>query len=483
MSDDAPTTAEQAKASLAFMVTPSQLLQTLEHTLSSRSTAGKPKKQANVMVWGPMGIGKSDICKTVGKLWNSRIVALHLPQYDPTDLKGIPVLLDAPAAVGGQPVGEMDHHGRVKWIPSSYLPQCKEQIILDDADEATLGFNWEAAEQVMVHVLNDGKEVARFNDQMNGDINEAGLQCEIKVHKGYVKLTGKLKEGMVVRVIDKAIIFLDELSAAVPEVQNAALQLVLDKRVGEYDVPPYTPVVAAGNRESDQAFVSPMSMPLANRFMHLRLTHSVADWIEWAMINRVHHEILGYIQWKKSHALFNFKPETMEEGDLGFPTPRSWAMLSDQMVGLDDLTDSIQEAVITGYIGRSMGRDYIEYRKVNDLLPSTDEILAGKDVQIPEELGVGARYALATALCYALKECHTEHYDEKLGAKIEDQPKEWQVAAKSFCDFVDTHLGREMTVLCVHVTAKHLHISFTHMRGTQFAGFAEKYRDILRKTV
>ncbi len=483
MSDDAPTTAEEAKASMAFMVTPSQLLQTLDHSLSSRSTSGELKKQANVMVWGPMGIGKSDICKSVGKLWGLRIVALHLPQYDPTDLKGIPVLFDAPPAEGGKPLGEVDTQGRVKWIPSSYLPQFKDQIVMDDGTEVTIGFNWENAKEVAVHVLHDGKEIVRFNDQMNGDINEIGLKCEIKVHKGYVKLTGDLKEGMVVRVIDKAILFLDELSAAVPEVQNAALQLVLDKRVGEYDVPPYTPVVAAGNRESDQAFVSPMSMPLANRFMHLRLTHSVADWIEWAMINRVHPEILGYIQWKKSHALFNFKPETMQEGDLGFPTPRSWTMLSEQMVGLDVLPDPIQEAIITGYIGRSMGRDYIEYRKVNDLLPSTDEILAGKDVNIPDELGVGARYALATALCYALKECHTEHYDEKFGAKIEDQPKEWQVAARSFCDFVDTHLGREMTVLCVHVTAKHLHISFTHMRGTQFAGFAEKYRDILRKTV
>ncbi len=482
-SDDAPTTAEEAKASLAFNVTPSQLLQTLEHTLSSRSAAGERKEQANVMVWGAMGIGKSDICKSVGKLWGSRIVALHLPQFDPTDLKGIPVLFDAPPAVGGKPLGEVDHQGRVRWIPSSYLPQFKQQTVLDNGTEVTIGFNWECAEQVMVHVLHEGKEVARFNDQMNGDINEPGFKCEIKVHKGTVKLTGDLKEGMIVRVIDKAIIFLDELSAAVPEVQNAALQLVLDKRVGEYDVPPYTPVVAAGNRESDQAFVSPMSMPLANRFMHARLIPSLADWIEWAMINRVHHEILGYLQWKKSHALFNFKPDSMEEGDLGFPTPRSWAMLSDQMVGLDALPESIQEAVITGYIGRNMGRDYIEYRKVNELLPSTDDILAGKDVNIPEELNVGARYALATALCYALKECHTSFYDEKLGSKIEDQPKVWQVAAKSFCDFVDTHLGREMTVLCVHVTSKHLHISFTHMRGTQFTGFAHKYRDILRKTV
>ncbi len=104
-SDDAPTTAEEAKAFLAFNVTPSQLLQTLEHTLSSRSAAGERKEQANVMVWGAMGIGKSDICKSVGKPWGSRIVALPRPPCDPTHLKGIPVLFDAPPAVGGKPLG------------------------------------------------------------------------------------------------------------------------------------------------------------------------------------------------------------------------------------------------------------------------------------------------------------------------------------------------------------------------------------------
>ena len=62
--------------------------------------------------------------------------------------------------------------------------------------------------------------------------------------------------GYTLHVAEKAVIFLDELSAADPSTQNAALQLCLDRRVNEYDVPFGVPILAAGNREDDGAFVS-----------------------------------------------------------------------------------------------------------------------------------------------------------------------------------------------------------------------------------
>jgi hypothetical protein len=480
MAETDTTTVDEAKASLEFAVTPSQLFHTLEHCLSARTSEGVPKKQANAMVWGAMGIGKSDICRTIGALWGLRIVSLHLPQFDPTDLKGIPVLLDP----NGNSVGEFDSSGKVKWVPSSYLPQFINRLVDEDCTEASFAYDWPDAEQVMVHIYDaKGEMVCRANDQMQGDLN---VKDQFKIHidtiLSTVKVTGKLAKGSRIHIIDKAIIFLDELSAAVPEVQNAALQLVLDKRVGEYDVPPYTPLVAAGNRESDQAFVSPMSMPLANRFMHLRLIPSLEDWTDWAVINRVDPSILGYLQWKKA-SLFQFNPDTISEGDCGFPTPRSWAKLSEQMAGIDSLPDGIQAAIITGFIGRAVGHQFLEHRKVAHLLPSTDDILQGKEVLIPDDLNVGARYHLAMALCYALHDYHEKYYDSSIKGGADKQAKEWQKATDSFCDFIDGHLGKEMTVLCVHITSRHLGISYVKFRGDKFKAFAKQYRDILRRTV
>jgi hypothetical protein len=298
-----------------------------------------------------------------------------------------------------------------------------------------------------------------------------------------VDIAGNLRKGMRVQVIDKALIFLDELSAAVPEVQNAGLQLVLDKRVGEYDVPPFTPLVAAGNRESDQAFVSPMSMPLANRFMHIRLVPSLDDWTEWAFVNEVDPSIVGFLQWRKNN-LFHFNPDAMEEGDMGFPTPRSWAMLSDQMVGIDSLPSAATNAIVTGFVGTAVGQQFIEHRKIAHLLPSTDDILQGKEIQINEDdLGPGAKYHLAMALCYAVRDYHDRYYDDTKAADTAKQCKEWKDATENFCNFIDEHLGREMTVLCAYIISKHLNVSFAKFRGEGFKGFAVKYRNIIRRTV
>src|SRR5205807_8790447 len=51
----------------------------------------------------------------------------------------------------------------------------------------------------------------------------------------------------------EGVLFLDELAQAPPLVQAACLQLVLDRRVGEYELPSGWAVVAASNRAEARA--------------------------------------------------------------------------------------------------------------------------------------------------------------------------------------------------------------------------------------
>src|SRR5262245_26747070 len=51
----------------------------------------------------------------------------------------------------------------------------------------------------------------------------------------------------------KGILFLDELNVAPPMVQAACYQLVLDRKLGDYELPSGWYVCAAGNRETDGA--------------------------------------------------------------------------------------------------------------------------------------------------------------------------------------------------------------------------------------
>ncbi|MGY2115767.1 AAA family ATPase [Nocardia gipuzkoensis] len=71
----------------------------------------------------------------------------------------------------------------------------------------------------------------------------------------------------------RGLLFLDELSTAPPAVQAALLRLVLERRIGNIQLPHGVRIVAAANPRSSAADGWELSPPLANRFVHLQWTH------------------------------------------------------------------------------------------------------------------------------------------------------------------------------------------------------------------
>src|SRR4051794_27598857 len=65
------------------------------------------------------------------------------------------------------------------------------------------------------------------------------------------------------------LLFLDELSTAPPAVQAALLRVVLERVVGDLELPEAVAVVAAANPPDQAADGWDLSPPLANRFCHL----------------------------------------------------------------------------------------------------------------------------------------------------------------------------------------------------------------------
>src|SRR5260370_21076816 len=65
------------------------------------------------------------------------------------------------------------------------------------------------------------------------------------------------------------LLFVDELNSAVPDVQKAFYSLILDRRLGDYELPPGSRVVAAGNRVEARALVRPMATAPADRLGHV----------------------------------------------------------------------------------------------------------------------------------------------------------------------------------------------------------------------
>ena len=199
----------------------------------------------------------------------------------------------------------------------------------------------------------------------------------------------------------KGILFLDEINTAPPAVQASAYQLILDRRVGEYELPSGWSIVAAGNRENDRGVVYKMPPPLANRFVHFEMEVDFEDWKAWAYARKIESSIIGFLAYDKS-MLFTFDATSNEKS---FATPRSWEYV-DSIIksGIDAelILDSI-----SGAVGREAAIGYLSFRKVMKDLPDFNEILNGTITEFEEE-DSKIVMALAIGLVNALLENGSE---------------------------------------------------------------------------
>jgi len=301
----------------ARTVTPNKAKNSLRHAM---------RKKRPVFMWGPPGIGKSDIVAQITNSFkNSLLIDVRLSLWEPTDIKGIPYF--------------DTNSGKMVWGAPAELP--------------------------------DDELAAKY---------------------------------------DNIVLFLDEMNSAAPAVQAAAYQLILNRRVGQYRLPDNVMIVAAGNREADKGVTYRMPAPLANRFIHLELAVSFDDWFEWAVTNRVHKDVVGFLNFAKRD-LYDFDPKSPSRS---FATPRSWSFVSELLE--DDLDESTTTDLVAGAVGEGLAVKFMAHRKVASSMPDPVEILAGK-VKEMKTKEISAMYSLTVSLCYELKEAadkNDKRFDEKV---------------------------------------------------------------------
>ncbi|HVK08995.1 MAG TPA: MoxR family ATPase [Gemmataceae bacterium] len=182
----------------------------------------------------------------------------------------------------------------------------------------------------------------------------------------------------------EGLLFLDELAQAAPLVQAACLQLTLDRRVGEYDLPPGWSVVAASNRAEDRAGTHRLISPLLNRFVHLDLEVSVDDWQAWAAGAGRY--------WRKART--SGATPAPAANPRAFPTPRSWQFVAD---ALPVTPPDLLHAVTAGCVGDGPAAEFLGFLRLYRELPDLDQLLARPDqAPVPREPAV--LYALVGAL-------------------------------------------------------------------------------------
>ncbi len=187
------------------------------------------------------------------------------------------------------------------------------------------------------------------------------------------------------------ILFLDEITSAAPSVSAAAYQLILDRRLGDYQVPNGWAIFAAGNRQGDRGVTYTMPAPLANRFSHYEVDINLDDWVEWAYNHGISDKVVGFLRFRPE-LLFDFDPA---HNPVAFPSPRSWEFAHRALKKFTD-TPNLLQGSLQACIGPAAGIELKAFIDSLDQMPDITAILAGESTDTPKEIDL--QYAVAAAL-------------------------------------------------------------------------------------
>ena len=195
------------------------------------------------------------------------------------------------------------------------------------------------------------------------------------------------------------ILFLDEIEKAPASVKNAALQLVLDRCVGDYVVPEDWDIVCAGNHEDDGCFGSPMGQALNNRMTHVNVRADLDVWAKWARDHGVVDDIIAFL---------TFKPELLYKntGLNAFPSPRSWTMASKLVKDVEN--ENLRRRLLESAVGEGTITEFTAWSKVYRNV-DPEKILEGQAVEFKKD-DQSFKYAVTLAVAFYTRKKGVKKY-------------------------------------------------------------------------
>jgi MoxR-like ATPase len=211
----------------------------------------------------------------------------------------------------------------------------------------------------------------------------------------------------------KGILFLDEISTAPPAVQAALLRVVLDRVVGDLELPPGVAVVAAANPPEQAAGGWDLSPPLANRFCHLTWSLDSQAWIDgmiqgwpaprfealpegWEKGIPASRSLVAAFIRHRPHLLLQV-PGSEDQAGKAWPSPRSWEMAARLLAASSD--DDVAAILVSGCVGDGAAMEFLTWRRDLDL-PDPEAVL-----REPEKFTIPKRgdqaFAILTAVVTA----------------------------------------------------------------------------------
>ena len=196
------------------------------------------------------------------------------------------------------------------------------------------------------------------------------------------------------------LLFFDEFSQADKSVQALITQLLHERRIGDYVLADGWKIVLAGNDSTHRAVSSKLPSNVVSRVTLIKFQHDHNDWINWAVKNDVHPDILGFIQYQPEW-LNVFDPRVCN----GQPNPRSYVRLSDTLK-TNPREDLIQD-IAEGDIGETASIELSAFMSLKNDIPDLNKIIKGGKVKIVDDIGL--MYATVVALITVIKDAENKH--------------------------------------------------------------------------
>ena len=197
----------------------------------------------------------------------------------------------------------------------------------------------------------------------------------------------KLEEKCVSEPDRFHIVFLDEITNALPSIQGIAFNIVLDREVnGIWSLPENARIVAAGNDMKDSLAANQLAEPLFNRFAHVYIKTTTESWLKWASEHNIHPAIYSYIAYKKGESL-----RSKYDGEKPNADPRKWEMASKMLYA----TGSPE--MLRALVGEDITREFVQF--CNQQVITLDDVINGNYTQRDiQALNTAERYATTMGL-------------------------------------------------------------------------------------
>lgn len=290
-------------------------------------------------VWGFHGLGKSSAVKQLCMEQSWGCVDMRCSQIEASDLRGLPDRVN----------------GRTVFLPPADMP-------IGDLSPEQIKVELVRPFETLIpttRVDRDGITVAaatewRLDELMK--LYDTNLEIQRVYDQNLKRLQPRFQRG---------ILFVDELNRAADDVQQAAFQLVLDREVGQYVLPPGWMVVAAGNYNEGYQTSGFQDAAFLDRFCHFdfpRGDDSLADWVTF--MTQVHGEAAAAVI---EFAAYNIEHlDGKPVGERGFtvqPSRRSWDSVTRVLKATAEApySEGAKTTVLAGLVGMEMASAFTRY--------------------------------------------------------------------------------------------------------------------------